>query len=182
MKHLIVLLVAALSTGCAGMVKDALKVVDDPMSKNIEFNTLAYDFPILTRGNRVEEHFRGYINRSTKKVSLTLYATVIHYQEYAHWSTVKYAQGDRIVEQDLGLAGGLVTNTSVSCSKYGPCAFHEDVVLSLDRDTLLYWAEHGAKIRFISDRVSTTRELEIQPEEVKIFLGQLDQAMLLAGI
>jgi hypothetical protein len=79
-----------------------------------------------------------------------------------------------LVNGDLKKFEATRVGSDVQCSQYG-CAHYEDVLVVLDRSLLNEWASSSIpiKVRYVSSRVSNHLDIDVNPNEVKLFLENM---------
>ena len=172
MKARLVGLLVALAlvvSGCAttgGSVE--VTGLNDSFEDQIKVSTFNYSRPFMGVVNPSDHFFRGYIDKKTKAATYQLY-TIINSVDWVYWDEARV-----LVNGDLKKIGATRVGSDVKCSQYG-CAHYEDVLVVLDRNMLNEWASSSIpiKVRYISIRVSNHLDIDVNPNEVKLFLKNM---------
>ena len=179
MKHIIILILITLFSGCAAMDQEALKITEGTYSTNLVFNTQYYGFNILA-SEKNKSYFRGSVDKTTREGTMDLYM-VVDSLDHARWDSAQYTVNGAVITKELSRAGGY-TNTDVDCSnQYIPCVYSEHLVLDLDREIVEAWAKTGVALHITSSHVEGAQTVKVGKEEAQAFLKQFDQALGMVG-
>jgi len=161
--------IALVVSGCAttgGPVE--VTGLNDSFEDQIKVSTFNYSRPFMGVVNPSDHFFRGYIDKKTKAATYQLY-TIINSVDWVYWDEARV-----LVNGDLKKIGATRVGSDVQCSQYG-CAHYEDVLVVLDRNLLNEWASSSIpiKVRYVSSRVSNHLDIDVNPNEVKLFLENM---------
>lgn len=152
-------------TGCTTLPSDGKVTItgaDDAMETIVRVNTSTYNMVA-----RDDHFFRAFINKESKAVTYQLYAVLTH-SSWVFWDQAKALIGDDLLDFEA-----IEIGTDVNCGQYG-CTHYEDVAVKVTRPLLDRMVNEGAKFRFNGKISGLNQDVDVDPEEVKAFLGEVD--------
>ena len=158
----------AFLSGCAMAPPVETSGVDDDFSETISINTYGFSQPLMITATSPDWHIRGGIYKDTGETYHQVYAVTTGTSFKAWDGAVTLVNGDRELSEADRIA------YDVDCS-YGTCAHEEDVVISVSKELLEYWASNGGKVRMTTSSVDYTVDFEIDPEEVTAYLDEFEK-------
>jgi hypothetical protein len=170
----IMILLACFATmiGCASTgEKVEVTGKNDQLETEIKFSTFDYQRPFMGIVNPSDYFFRGYLNKATKSKTYQLYVTT-NSVDWMYWDQARFIWDGKLTQRPVTRTG-----SDVQCSQYG-CAHYEDAILNLSLDILKTWAasKEPIKVRLLSSQVSSTIDIEVNPEEVTAFLSETEKS------
>lgn len=152
-------------TGCSPSAE--IKGLNDDLERSVEISTAGHSsLKLITHGQNIT-FFRGFVDKKTKHPSYQMY---IHANSgrWMHWNHARFKKDGQLVEYKITSVGH-----NASCSKFG-CAHYEDMVMKLNRKTLEEWKTGRHIVRIASTTESGHQDIEINGEEVTVFLNKID--------
>tara|TARA_B100001057_G_C22851103_1_gene951001 strand:+ start:1988 stop:2515 length:528 start_codon:yes stop_codon:yes gene_type:complete len=156
-------------SGCSS-TSQPIEVIgkNDQLEPKIKVSTYGFDSPFMGIVNPWDSYFRGYIDKTSLAKTYQLYI-VTNSVDWMYWDQARFLVNGELVSLTATRVG-----YDVECSEYG-CAHFEDMVVNVDENTLIKWAQESndISVRLASSKVTSTVDIEVDPSEVKLFLSEM---------
>jgi len=161
-----------------------VKGLNDELETKIEISTFNYTryvqpgigtkFYKVTNENP-DYFFRCFIDKETKQNTSQLYVQ-FNSNDWIWWDMVTLKIKDKVKDINVKRIG-----SDVKCTEYG-CSHYEDVVMEINNDLMSDWVENERTLRFSSSKVSYSKDIKINSQEVKYFIDKVNEVKKSLGI
>jgi len=165
-----VLLISLFLVGCASAPPVSVSGADDPFEDVVQVSTYGYyqmdPLMNIVQVGRVDSFFRGYKNKETNDKTYQLYLRFRDF-DWNRWDSLVYLDdGERITKEVVNVA------LDADCSG-GTCYTLEDALTYFTLEEIQKMTTGPFPIRIFSSSIDASRDLEIDPEEAKLFLDAM---------
>jgi len=115
--------------------------------------------------------YRGYIDKTSLAATYQLYIIARSFS-YMNWDKVRYMSQEGLKEN----AVAHISSEIINC-KSGACIHKEDLILSINRQTLENLSTSDTTLRLLSSTVSERLDFEVNTDNTKKFISAMDKVI-----